>query len=313
MGVWKERVLRFLFRSESDRWLAILRVGMGLQVLIYACSFLKDWTYLFGMSPGSLGLRRLSETLLSLESRLIPRLGWLIDAGGYFGLSENTVLYLAWFCLLCAGGGLLIGLASRFWAIIAWFLHLSAAKSGGSISYGVDNFMTIGLFYLMLSPLPDRYSLDRRWRNRRPKQPQLLGFYRHVLQLHLSVIYFFSGLTKALGSGWWDGSNVWRALIRPPFNNVPPEILVRLQWFFPIAGISICLLELGYPVFMWMKRTRLPWLTAVVVMHVAIASTLGMYLFGLIMVVLNAAAFWPDSFPRTTEQPATSDRAAPPS
>ena len=80
---------------------------------------------------------------------------------------------------------------------------------------GMDNFMTIGLFYLMLLPLPDRFSLDWRLRALRPKNPRLLGFWRRVLQLHLCLIYFFSGLTKCLGSGWWDGSNVWRALIRP--------------------------------------------------------------------------------------------------
>ncbi len=104
------------------------------------------------------------------------------------------------------------------------------------MSYGVDNFMTIGLFYLMLSPLPDRYSLDWRLRKLRPKNPQLLGFWRRVLQLHLCVIYFFSGLTKCLGSGWWDGSNVWRALIRPPFNVIDPEILVRWKYLFPVDG-----------------------------------------------------------------------------
>ena len=51
---------------------------------------------------------------------------------------------LAWACLLVAGCGLVIGFASRASAIGAWFLHLCAAKSGGFVSYGMDNFMTIG-------------------------------------------------------------------------------------------------------------------------------------------------------------------------
>src|SRR5207253_3200653 len=197
-------------------------------------------------------------------------------------LGEETVLSAAWICLLCAGCGLLLGFACRFSAILAWFLHLCAAESGAFVSYGVDNFMTIGLFYLMLSPLPDRYSFDRRLQKSQPSDPQLLGFFRRVLQLHLCLIYFFGGLTKCLGSGWWNGSNIWRALIRPPSNIIDPEILIRWKDLFPIAGVFICLLETGYPFFIWGKRTRTIWFTCICAMHLAIGLTLGMYLFAFI-------------------------------
>ena len=35
-----------------------------------------------------------------------------------------------------------------------WFIHLCAVKSVNLMTYGVDNFTTIGLFYLMFAPLP---------------------------------------------------------------------------------------------------------------------------------------------------------------
>jgi len=154
----------------------------------------------------------------------------------------------------------------------------------------------------MLSPLPDQFSLDWRLRNLRPKHSQLLGFWRRVLQLHLCIIYFLSGLTKCLGSGWWDGSNVWRALIRPPFNVIDAEILVRWKYLFPMAGILICLLEFGYPFFIWSSRTRKIWLFGVCGMHIVIGVTMGMYLFSLVMIVLNVAAFGPGLF-RREEKP----------
>jgi hypothetical protein len=254
---------------------------------------LNDWNYLFAATGSGLVSRNLGEAILSLESPFVPRLGWLIALGAHVGLGEETVLSAAWICLLGAGCGLLAGLFCRCSAILAWFLHLCAAKSGAFVSYGVDNFMTIGLFYLMLSPLPDRYSLDRRWRKFRPKDPQVLGFWRRVLQLHMCLIYFFGGITKCLGSGWWNGANIWRALTRPPFNIVPPEILVRWKYFLPVLGISICLIETGYPVFIWLKKTRMIWLICVLGMHIAIGLTMGMYLFALIMIILNAAAFGP--------------------
>lgn len=288
MEAFRTRLLEFLFPPGTDSWLAILRVGLGLEVALYSLSLRNDWAYLLSGT-----LRRVAEALLSLESHFIPRLGWPITVGTQVGLDEATVLLVAWICLLLAGCGLVIGLACRLSAILAWFFHLCAAKSGGFVSYGMDNFMTIGLFYLMLSPLPDRFSLDWRLRDLRPKDPQLLGFWRRVLQLHLCIIYFFSGLTKCLGKGWWDGSSVWRALIRPPFNVINPDILATWKYLFPLAGILICLLEFGYPFFIWSTRTRKLWLFGVCTMHGVIAVAMGMYLFSLVMIVLNLAAFGP--------------------
>lgn len=288
MQAFRTRLLEFLFPAETDHWLATLRIGIGVQVFLSSMSLRNDWTFLLSVT-----VRRLAEALLSSESHFIPRLGWFVNLGEKVGVDENRLLFAAWACLLVAGCGLVIGFASRASAIGAWFLHLCAAKSGGFVSYGMDSFMTIALFYLMLSPLPDQYSLDWRLRDLRPKEPHLLGFWRRVLQLHLCVIYFFSGLAKCLGSGWWNGSSVWRALIRPPFNVVSPEILVTFNYVLPLAGILICLLEFGYPFFIWNTKTRKLWLFGVCTMHVVIAVAMGMYLFSLVMIVLNLAAFGP--------------------
>lgn len=153
-----------MFSPSTDTWLAVLRVGLGLQVTLYSLSLRNDWTYLVSGTA-----RKVAEALLSLESHFVPRLGWFVTLAAQVGVDENRLLFAAWACLLLAGCGLVIGFASRVSAIGAWFLHLCAAKSGGFVSYGMDNFLTIGLFYLMLSPLPDRYSLDRPLRNRNRK------------------------------------------------------------------------------------------------------------------------------------------------
>ena len=295
MESWKKKLIGFLFPPQGDNWITILRVGLGLQILFYALSLEKDWNYVFSGSDEGLNGRALAEGLLSTQSPLVPRLGWLIALGGSAGFSEWTVLSVAWWFLLLAGVGLIAGILSRSSAVLSWFLHLCAAKSGGLVSYGVDNFMTIGLFYLMLSPLPDRASLDWRLRRRLPKAAELSGFFRRVLQVHLCFIYFFSGLTKGLGSGWWDGSNLWRALIRPPFDLIDPHTLLHWKSLFPAAGIGILTLELGYPFFIWSMRTRRLWIVLICAMHVGIALTMGMYLFGLVMIVLNLAGFAPET------------------
>lgn len=295
LRAWGNDLMGFLFPPETDRWLSVLRIGLGLQVAVYALFLKSDWHYLFAGTGKGLVSRDLGEAIVSFDSPFIPKLGWLVALGGHLGVGEETVLSIAWACLLCAGCFLLLGLFCRPAAIIAWFLHLCAAESGGLLAYGADNFTTMGLFYLMLSPLPDRYSLDHRLVKAKPKDPRLLGFWRRVLQLHVCLVYFFGGLAKCLGSGWWDGSNLWRALTRPPFNIISPDILIRGKYVLPVLGISICLIELGYVVFIWMKKTRLVWLVCILGMHIAIGLTMGLYLFALVMIVLNLAAFGADS------------------
>jgi hypothetical protein len=297
-GHWRSRslsvlrtFLQFLFPPQTDKWLGGLRVGVGLVVIVYALFLTSDWRYLFASTGKGLVSRSLGEAITSFDSPFIPTLGWLVAIGNYAHIGEDAVLSIAWASLLCMGVLLLIGLFSRPAAIIAWFLHLCAAESGGLFAYGADNFMTTALFYLMLSPLPDRYSLDHRLLGTRLKDSRLMGFWQRVLQVHMCFIYFIGGLAKCLGSGWWDGSNLWLSLTRPPFNLISPDLLIRFKYALPILGISICLIELGYPFFIWFRKTRLFWLVCIVAMHVGIGLAMGMYLFALVMIVLNLAAF----------------------
>jgi Vitamin K-dependent gamma-carboxylase len=286
-----QRFLHFLFPSESDTWLTVFRIGLGLQVTVYALFIRSDWHYLFGSSGKGLVGRELGEAITSFESPLIPRFGWLIAAGRTLNISEETVLTVAWVALLSAGCLLLFGLLSRPAAIVAWFVHLCAAESGGLLAYGADNFMTTALFCLMLSPLPDRYAFDNWVVKNKPKDPHILGFWRRVLQVQLCFVYFIGGIAKFLGNGWWDGSNLWRSLIRPSFNLVPPDLLVQFKYALPLLGISICLLEVSYPIFIWLKKTRWIWLGCILAMHAAIGLMMGLYFFALVMIVMNLAAF----------------------
>jgi hypothetical protein len=288
---WCKGLLHFLFPPETDKWLGALRIGLGLQVAVYTLFLTGDWHHLFASTGKGLVSRKLGEAITSFDSPLIPKLGWLVALGGYAHIGEDAVLSIAWACLLCMGLLLLVGIFSRPAAIIAWFLHLCAAESGGLFAYGADNFMTTGLFYLMLSPLPDRYSLDHRLLNVELRDSQLLGFWRRVLQVQMCFVYLIGGLAKCLGSGWWNGSNFWRSLTRPPFNVISPDILVQFKYALPILGISICLIELGYPFFIWIRKTRFFWLVCTLAMHAAIGLAMGMYLFALVMIVLNLAAF----------------------
>lgn len=290
----KEQLWKFLFPADPGRWLSLLRVGLGFQLILYAWSLRQDWSFLLQSAGKRTAVRTLTEAIVSSQTEFTPRLGWVIAIGDRLGGTESTVLSVVWFFLFATGCLLLLGLLCRPAAIIAWFLYLCSVKSGGLFAYGVDNFTTIGLFYLMIAPLPDEWSLDGRMRKKRVVDLERLGFHRRVLQLHLCLIYFFGGISKSLGVDWWNGNSIWRALTRPPFDLVPADVLIRFAPLLPAIGIVVCLLETGYPVLIWPRRTRLIWLIGILLMHLSIGLTMGLYLFALIMIVLNLAAFGPE-------------------
>jgi hypothetical protein len=284
---------RFLFPSELDHWLTVLRIGLALQILLYCLSLRRDWIQLFASGAHGLIRRDLTEAILSAETVFTPRLGWIVAVGNQLGFNEYSILWFPWWCLVCAALCLLAGILCRSAAVVAWFLHLCTTDSASLFSYGVDNFTSIGLFYLMVAPLPDQWSFDARIRHLTPKDQRLQGFHRRILQMHMCLIYFFGGIAKSVGVGWWNGTSLWRALTRPPLNVISPDSLIDAKNILLVLGILVCLAETGYPFFIWPTKSRPVWFALIIGMHVIIGITMGMYLFALIMVVLNTAAFGP--------------------
>ena len=59
---WQE-LLEFLFPPETDTWLAVFRIGLGLQVIVYALFLRSDWHYLFSATGKGLVSRELGEAI----------------------------------------------------------------------------------------------------------------------------------------------------------------------------------------------------------------------------------------------------------
>ncbi|WP_123803361.1 HTTM domain-containing protein [Flavivirga aquatica] len=177
----------------------------------------------------------------------------------------------------------ILGLFTRPMAILSLILQLFIYKSFAKLNYGFDNFMTMSLFYCVLFPIGKSYSLDTVLF----KINEKIDFnYRRILQIHLMIAYFFSGIAKATDLGWWNGKSIWKAIasVDNEFYSTPSIILVLL-------GISTVLLEFLYPFLVWFKPTRKYTLFAIVSMHIGIAITMDLFAFSAIMIIWNLSAF----------------------
>lgn len=286
----RNRIDQFFFRSDRQtEFLVFFRVAAGLVILMHFCSTLLDFDALFSNN---------SIVPQDIMSAFTP--GWIITLHSItqffekIGLSEPYTL-LIFKCLyittcLC----IILGFYARISAALLLFLQIALTKGGGFFIYGVDFFTSMSLFYLILLPADKYYSLRNYFRKQPPEQGNFMPVKR-MFQLHLSIAYFFSGFGKLLGFNWHNGEAIWKAINLPYANRdfffdfswlaAHPFVLITMGW-------ATILIEMLYPVFVWITPTRKIWLFATVMMHVGIALTLNLYYFSAIMIVWNLTNFY---------------------
>jgi hypothetical protein len=148
--------------------------------------------------------------------------------------------------------------------------------------------------YLMLGPCGARYSVDRLWRLRRGAPTEVppsaaANIAIRLIQVHMCIIYFFSGMGKLQGDSWWDGSAVWYSLATLEYQTLDMTWIVNHWWLVNLMTHVTVLWELSYCALVWPAATR-PWvLLMAVFVHLGIVIALGMPTFGLVMLIGNLA------------------------
>ena len=294
---WKQRMGRaftaFFFAPATARPLAALRVSLALVLLGQA--WLLRAEVLDLLAHDGIVQGELSKYLAGSGT---PRAGWLVDQLAPLGVSEPACLYALCGLYVVSLVGLGLGLFTRFSAVMAWFLHWTLIRSAGTTSYGADTYAHIFLFYLMLVPAGDAFSLDVRRARFCPVPTPAARLGLRVMQLHLCVSYLASGIQKSAGIQWWNGELLWRALSLPVYQQYDMSWLASYPWLCMIAGWTALAVELGYCVFIWPARTRRLWIAAIVALHLGIGIFLGLGVFAVIMCVLTVTLFGVSPEPR---------------
>ena len=298
---WSQRLARavtaFFFAPATARPLAALRVSLA--VVLLGQAWLLRAEVLDLLAHDGIVQGELSRFLGGSGA---PRAGWLVERLAPLVVSEPGCLYALCALYVVSLVGLALGLLTRFSAVMAWFLHWTLIRSAGTTSYGADTYAHIFLFYLMLVPAGDAFSLDV-WRRRVSPSPTAaarLGL--RVMQLHLCVSYLASGIQKSAGIQWWNGELLWRALSLPVYRQYDMSWLAAYPWLCLIAGWTTLLVELGYCIFIWPARTRRLWIGAIVALHLGIGVFLGLGVFAAIMCVLTLTVFGVSPEPATSER-----------
>jgi hypothetical protein len=284
----QQKAIAFVAAPAYAKPLAALRIGLAAVLIVQALAIASHVLELFG--PRGFVQWSLGEAML-FEG--VPRIRWLAEALAPLGVSENFCVR-AVFVLYVAGlSALLFGWHTRAAAVTAWFTHLILMMSERSSLYGVDDFAHIVLFYCMWFPVGHFWSMDQQ-AGRVSGAPSFAArLSLRVLQIHLCIVYFSSGIEKltAPGHQWLTGEVIWKAAMLPEFQQFDMSLLADFPWLAKLVTWGTLAVELGYTFLVWPRFTRKFMVLNTIAMHVGIALTMGLVSFSAVMIVLSASAW----------------------
>lgn len=266
--------------------LGIFRLLIAGFVLLQAALWYPDWEAFVG-----------SEGWVQWEISKAFNHSWHVHLQDIYvllrpwGINDGQFIYLFFGVYVVSATGLLLGIFTRFWAICTWACHYVLMSSLPTYVYGVDIFLHISLFYLMVMPAAKAFSLDAYWGWVNPAPDWASTLAIRVLQIHLCLAYFSAGYEKMLYANWWEGDVLWRAVIQPDFRQFGVYWLSEVPWLVMLLSWFTMFIETFYFIGMWVPRLRVFWLLAMIGLHLGIGLFLGLYLFGLVMILMSVSAF----------------------
>jgi hypothetical protein len=291
-------VVEFFCAPQSPAPLGLFRLLMAAFALFQAILWFRDWHAFLGADGW---VQWEISRALGQEWQLhLLHIAAILKRVGISDSQTVTLFYWGYIASLLA---LLVGWHTRIAAFLACGFHYVIMNTVPIFVYGMDIFLQIALFYLVLMPVAKAYSLDV-WQGRVSRAPTWgVTLSRRVLQIHLCLVYISAGFEKVRSPEWWTGNVMWRALVQPDFRQYDFTWLARCPWLAMLSSWFTMLIESGYCIAMWVPRVRVVWMMGIVLLHLGIAVFMGLGLFGIIMILLSISAFgwevWNDITIRT--------------
>jgi hypothetical protein len=305
---------RFWFTPQDPATLALIRILAGVMLLYTHAIWSLDLAGFFGQ-PGWLAPDALAAAYGNLRDHFWSHWHWM---GSW--LDPPAAMWTLHIAALVVFAMLTVGLFTRVVSILAWLLTVSYAhRVMPAALFGLDDINAMLAMYLMVGPSGAAYSLDRllarpgrasRMSGRAslpaslsvpgtagqgaahscPQAPSIsCNIAIRLMQLHLCIIYLFSGLGKAMGETWWDGSAMWFAVANYEYQSIDLTWLGQWPAILSLFAHVTVAWELSYAALVWPRLTRPLVVATSVPLHLGIALFLGMMTFGLAMIIANLA------------------------
>ena len=280
LAAWADTWSRFWFTPTDPLPLAIIRIFTGA-ILTWSCLvWLMDTDAFFGT-----------------RGWLPPAEVWRMNDqpwqwSWYFSFGSPTGIRVLAGITLIAALLLTLGLATPLAAWIALLGLVSAANRAPLNTFGLDDMLGMLLVGLAIGPSGSRLSLDRRLlaaEQGRGAVSARATVALRLIQVHLCVVYFFSGCGKLFGVTWWEGVAIWGAAANGQYRTLDLTWLAAHPLTINAITLATLFWEVAYVALVWPRLTRRLFLAMAVAVHLGIGLTMGMMEFGLAMITANLA------------------------
>ncbi len=290
LNILYNKIENFFFKQDNQtEFLSFFRVAIGIVILLQFTAVLPDFNKLFS-----------SSSIIPQDIMGVFTPDWLITFSKIVsflqscGIEESTTILMTKVLFITLCTCIITGFYARISAFLLLILQIALLKGSSFFAYGADFFTSMSLFYLIIFPADQHFSLMNFIFSRKPDDRNFTPVKR-LFQVHISMAYFFSGLDKALGFNWWNGESIWKAIHLPYSNrdlNIDFSWLAEHSYIVSLIGWSTIIIEMCYPFFIWYKPTQKIWLFLTISMHIGIALVLNLYYFSAIMIVWNITNFY---------------------
>jgi hypothetical protein len=324
---------QFWFRPSSPTTLAVMRIFAGLVMLYvffgYGLALLKY------VGPEAWeNNRTIGRYLRDHAPQVAPKWDWrkptdrledTVDVVAYgqplwsvyFHIEDPFWIAVVHGAVMVVTFLFTIGFATRITSVLTWAAGVMYINRAASSLFGMDTMTNLGLLYLMIAPCGAVLSVDRWLEVRRfrktygpdvPVPPVRLvsaTFATRLVQINFCFIYMMAGMSKLLGSSWWNATAPNLVLLNYSF--APFQVGLynkiigwlaghRMLWEIVMTGGVLFTLwtELGLPFLIWVPKMRWFMICCSAVLHTQIGLFMGLVTFSLMMLVLLLAFIPPE-------------------
>lgn len=278
---------RFWFQPTNPTTLGVLRLLVG-GMLVYSHIV---WGLELELLLGPNGWHSADAVHSLQRDQYAWSFWWLVPAGAMY--------IVHWICLI-ALVCFFIGLFTPVTAILAFVISASYMYRAPMANYGMDQFLSCLVFYLVLSPCGKTWSAD--WliaRYRAAKQAIRNGetqfafsvapsvranLFQRLIQIQLCIVYFFAGTAKLQGTSWWTGMAMWQGFSNLEYQSFDMTWLAYYPIVLNVMTHVTIVWELSFPFLVWNRYARPVVFLMGGLMHLGIGAFMGMWTFALIMI-----------------------------
>lgn len=280
LGEWADAWNAFWFTPADPLPLAVIRIATGA-ILTWACVvWLLDADAFFGAR----GWLRPDQVWRQNDQPW----QWSL----YFAAASPTMIRVVAGISLVAAILLTIGLATPLAALVSFVGLVSAANRAPLNVFGLDDTLGMLLVPLIVGPSGARLSVDGLLAGPgqgRGEPSVRAAIALRLLQVHLCVVYFFSGAGKLFGASWWEGTALWGAIANDRYRTLDLRWLAGHPLVVNALTLATLWWEAAYAALVWPRLTRRLCLAMAVLVHLGIGLAMGMMEFGLAMITANLA------------------------